>query len=156
TVTTPPAGSVDPRRVGVRPTGSYWGASGEQIDLLSGNLNYTVPLFKATARTGWSATVGLSYNSQIWRLDNGGTWKMGRDIGYGLGWKLQAGSLIPIYYGPYSAHHYIFTDMTGAEYRLDMVSNGVWTSREGFYGSFDSNTGRLYFPDGSYWTMGVV
>jgi len=24
TVTTPPAGSIDPRRVGVRPTGSYW------------------------------------------------------------------------------------------------------------------------------------
>jgi len=26
TVTTPPAGSVDPRQVGVRPTGAYWGA----------------------------------------------------------------------------------------------------------------------------------
>jgi len=35
TVTTPPAGSVDPRQVGVRPTGTYWGAAGEQIDLRS-------------------------------------------------------------------------------------------------------------------------
>lgn len=25
--------SGDPRRIGVRPTGSYWGAAGEQIDL---------------------------------------------------------------------------------------------------------------------------
>jgi len=32
TVVTPPAGSIDPRQVGVRPTGSYWGGAGEQID----------------------------------------------------------------------------------------------------------------------------
>src|SRR5262249_423713 len=38
-VTTPPAGSPDPRRTGVRGTGSYWGGGGEQIDTLSGNLN---------------------------------------------------------------------------------------------------------------------
>ena len=35
-VTTLPSSSPDPRRVGVRPTGAYWGASPEQIDLLSG------------------------------------------------------------------------------------------------------------------------
>ena len=33
TVTTPPAGAVDPNQIGVRPTGTYWGAQGEQIDL---------------------------------------------------------------------------------------------------------------------------
>jgi len=31
-LTTPPAGSIDPRETGVRPTGSYWGGAGEQID----------------------------------------------------------------------------------------------------------------------------
>ncbi|MGA2591426.1 MAG: hypothetical protein ABSH32_16015 [Bryobacteraceae bacterium] len=30
TVTTPPAGAIDPRRVGVRPTGSYWGEPGSR------------------------------------------------------------------------------------------------------------------------------
>jgi len=42
TVNTPPTGAIDPRELGVRPTGSYWGGGGEQIDMLSGNLNYTV------------------------------------------------------------------------------------------------------------------
>jgi hypothetical protein len=29
-------------RTGVTSTGSYWGGAGEQIDLLSGNLNFTL------------------------------------------------------------------------------------------------------------------
>ncbi|HXJ43138.1 MAG TPA: hypothetical protein VNH18_27915, partial [Bryobacteraceae bacterium] len=41
TVVTPPAGAIDARRIGVRPLGSYWGDAGEQIDTLSGNLNFT-------------------------------------------------------------------------------------------------------------------
>jgi hypothetical protein len=74
TVPAAPAGSTEPRRIGVRPDGAYWGAAGEQIDVRSGNLNYTVPLLKALARSGWSATFALSYNSQMWRNDAGGTW----------------------------------------------------------------------------------
>ncbi len=34
-VVTPAAGNIDPRQVGVRPTGTYWGAQGEQIDMRS-------------------------------------------------------------------------------------------------------------------------
>ena len=45
-VTTPPAGAIDPREIGVRPTGAYWGGAGEQIDMRSGNLNYTTPILK--------------------------------------------------------------------------------------------------------------
>jgi len=56
TVTTPPAGSVDPRQVGVRPTGTYWGAAGKQIDLRSGNLNFRLPLVKKP----WAAAVPVS------------------------------------------------------------------------------------------------
>ncbi|MDQ2901330.1 MAG: hypothetical protein M3Y07_16265 [Acidobacteriota bacterium] len=58
TFTTTPAGSIDQRRVGVRLTGAYWGAGGEQMDVLSENLNFTMPLFKAQARggsPGWDA-----------------------------------------------------------------------------------------------------
>src|SRR5260370_27684732 len=46
TVTTPPAGEVDPREVGVRPLGSYWGGAGAQVDMLAFNLNYPLPLLK--------------------------------------------------------------------------------------------------------------
>ena len=154
--TPPPAGAIDPRRVGVRPTGSYWGGAGEQIDTLSGNLNFTMPLFKAMGRGGWGETFALGYNSQFWRQDQGGTWKMARDVGYGLGWRLQAGSLTPYYQVDWTLDHYLFIDSTGAEYRLTTNTSGVWTSSEGIYVSYDSNANRLYFNDGSFWVMGAI
>jgi hypothetical protein len=155
-LTTPPAGSIDPRRVGVRSTGSYWGAAGEQIDTLSGNLNFTIPLLQAQGRNGWAVPFALSYNSQFWRQDSGGTWKMARDVGYGLGWRLQAGSLTPYYRVNWTLDHYLFIDATGAEYRLNINTNGVWTSSESIYVSYDSNTNRLYFSNGSFWVMGAT
>lgn len=53
---------TDPRRIGVRPTGSYWGTSGEQIDLVSGNLNFWMPLSLITVkmRGGTNIPFGLS------------------------------------------------------------------------------------------------
>jgi RHS repeat-associated protein len=156
TVQTPPPEGVDPRRVGVRPTGAYWGAAGERIDLLSGNLNFTLPLLRAQGRGGSGVTFALSYNSQSWRRDPGGTWKLGRDVGYGFGWRLQAGSLTPYWSDYWTIHHYVFTDSSGAEYRLDVNNNGVWTSREGIYLEYDSASERLYFPDGTFWVMGAI
>ncbi|MCI0718594.1 MAG: hypothetical protein L0338_06410, partial [Acidobacteria bacterium] len=160
TVTTPPIttginGSPDPgpRRVGVRPTGSYWGAAGEQIDVMSGNLNYTVPVLKAQGRGGWGVPFALSYNSQLWRHDSGGTWKLGADVGYGFGWRLQAGSLLPVWSGPTTIHHYLFVDSSGAEYWLNQWNGSVWTSGEGIYLAYEAALKRLYFPDGSFWVM---
>jgi hypothetical protein len=139
--------------VGIRPTGSYWGGGGENIDVRSGNLNFTIPLLKANGR-GWSVPFNLSYNSQNWMKDsNGNSWNEGRDSGFGWGWKLQAGSLTPIYAGYFGIDHYVFTDATGAEYRLDVNNSGIWTSRESIYVEYDSNAGRLYFPDGTFWTF---
>ncbi|MGI8745367.1 MAG: hypothetical protein ACR2NN_22890 [Bryobacteraceae bacterium] len=155
TVITPPVGSVSPRQIGVRPTGSYWGSAGEQIDMRSGNLNFTQPLVKAQGRGGWGVGFHLSYNSQNWMSD-GNIWQEGRDVGYGFGWRLQAGSLRAVYQGWYSIHHYVFTDSTGAEYRLDLNSNGVWSSKESLYVWYDSNTQRLYFNDGSFWVFGAT
>ena len=42
TIATPPA------RIGLRPTGAYWGAGSEQLDMLSGNLNYTLPILQGS------------------------------------------------------------------------------------------------------------
>lgn len=95
-VTTPPLYQGDIWRTGVRPSGNYWGSMGENIDLLSGNLNFNLPLLKAQSR-GFGATFTLSYNSQQWRQDANGQWKHGVDSGYGWGWKLQAGALTPLY-----------------------------------------------------------
>lgn len=80
TVNSPGAGDIDPRRSGVRPDGVYWGAGGAQVDMQAGNLNFSLPLLKAQGRGGWGVTFALSYNSQLWRKDNGGTWKLGRDV----------------------------------------------------------------------------
>jgi hypothetical protein len=114
-VTTPPAGALDPRRVGVRSTGAYWGAMGEQIDMFSGNLNVTIPLIKAMGRGGWSVPVSLIYNSQVWRRHSEQNWLLGRDVGYGFGWRLMAGSLVPEWSADDTVHHYTFTDAGGAD-----------------------------------------
>ena len=156
TVVTPPAGSIDPREVGVRPTGTYWGGAGEQIDLRSGNLNFTTPLLKAVGRGGTGVGFGLAYNSENWRQDPGGTWQLGRDLGYGYGWRLQAGSLTPVYSTYWTLDHYAFIDSTGAEYSLNVNTNGVWSSQESIYVYYDSNAGRLHFRDGSFWVLGAI
>ena len=159
-VSTPLANAIDPRRVGVRPTGAYWGSvlgqSGEQVDLLSGNLNYNLPLVNAKGRGNWSANFALAYNSQNWRSDGGGTWKLGDDVGYGFGWKLLAGSIVPFWKDQFTISHYLFTDSTGAEYRLANNTSGIWSSSEGIFVWFDSNADRLYFKDGSFWVMGCT
>jgi RHS repeat-associated protein len=91
-VVTPAAGAVDPRKIGVRPLGSYWGAAGENIDMQTGNLNFTLPLLSVPGRGGMKLNVALSYNSLNWRQDAAGTWLLGEDVGYGFGWKLLAGA----------------------------------------------------------------
>jgi len=96
----------------------------------------------------------LSYNSQMWRQEGGASWKLGQDVGYGLGWRLQAGSIFPVWYNG-SLLYCIFADATGAEYRLEQAgSSTLYTSKEGVYLTYDSAAGRVYFPDGSYWQMG--
>ncbi len=155
-VPVPANAAVDARQVGVRPTGSYWGGRGEQIDTRSGNLNFTYPLVNAISR-GWSVPLSLSYNSQNWRLDSSGkAWQLGEDTGFGFGWKLQIGSLTPHYSSYYTLAFYQYSDAGGAAYRLDQNNNGVWTSRDSVYVTYDSNTQRLYFNSGMYWVLGCT
>jgi len=153
---TTPAFSPEGRRVGVRSTGAYWGAGGENIDVLSGNLNFALPLLKAQARGGWGVGFNLNYNSQNWRYDASNSWKYGTDVGYGFGWRLLAGSITPRFADAYTVNYYLFTDSTGAEYRLDQNSNNVWSSKESVYLNFDANTNRLWFTNGSFWNFGCT
>lgn len=147
----PPPTVAGPRRIGVKSTGSYWGAGGEQIDVRSGNLNYSIPLIQAKARGGLGLSLSLSYNSQMWKGTASGSELLGRDMGYGIGWILQAGSL-----RPGAAGGWVFTDGTGAEYALDMAAGVIWTSREGNFATYDEYASKLYFPDGSWWLMNVL
>ncbi len=151
---TTPATVIDPREVGIRPTGSYWGGGGEQIDMRSGNLNYTLPMVKGMGRGGWGVGFNLTYNSQNWRQDSAGTWQIGLDTGYGYGWRFQAGSLTPLYSGGWALAGYLFIDATGAEYHLTTVSGSVWSSIESIYVYYDQTAGKLHFTDGSFWTFG--
>ena len=155
-VTPPFGGVVAAGEVGMRPTGSYWGGGGEQIDMRSGNLNYTMPVMKPVGRGGWGVGFSLNYNSQTWRQDAAGTWQLGADVGYGYGWRLQAGSLTPIYSTNWTLDHYLFIDSSGAEYRLNVNNSGVWSSQEGIYLYYDSNANMLHFRDGSFWVMGCT
>ncbi len=108
---------TDARRTGIYAAGSYWGGGGEQIDTLSGNLNFSLPLVKAQGRTGWQVPVGLSYNSQNWRQDDGVNLLLGEDVGYGFGWQAQVGSITPhtaITQSSTGVDYYIYQDGTGA------------------------------------------
>ena len=160
TLTTPPPAAIDPRRTGIYSTGSYWGGGGEQIDTLSGNLNFSIPLLTAQARTGWTVPVSLVYDSQNWRQDNGVNWKLGNDVGYGFGWKMLIGSITPYYTDQWSGvDHYVYTDSSGAEYRLDQNTGGVWTSSsQSVYVWLDTNASpsKLHFRDGKFWVLGCT
>ena len=155
-VTTLAAGAMDPREVGLRPTGTYWGGSGEQIDVLSGNLNYSYPLITAQGR-GWSVPIGLSYNSQNWVQDASGTnWHFGNDSGMGYGWNLQVGALRKYTLGDgWTASYYEFRDSTDAVYRLDQNANGIWSSTQSLYVWYDSNANKLHFANGTFGHSGV-
>jgi hypothetical protein len=72
-------------------------------------------------------TFALSYNSQFWRPSTNGTSRLGRDIGYGFGWTLQAGSAV----ADADGQTYVFSDSSGAVYRLDQFLNGIYTLLEG-------------------------
>ncbi|MGH9582567.1 MAG: hypothetical protein ACRD4O_06500, partial [Bryobacteraceae bacterium] len=65
------------------------------------------------------------------------------------------------YYSQYtdawSVQYYEFRDGNGTEYHLDETDGaGGWYSKESAYVSYDSNTQRLYFNDGSFWVFGCV
>jgi hypothetical protein len=157
------SGAVDPREPGVRPLGSYWGGAGEEIDMRSGNLNYTMPVLTAMGRGGKSVNFQLGYNSQNWRQDAAGTWQTGLDTGYGYGWRLQAASLTVLYNGAWNYAGYLFIDSTGAEYLLTTPDGVYWTSEEGLYFTAlnlpeygDGNGQELNFPDGSFWIFGCT
>jgi len=152
TVATPATGYKDPRKLGLRSLGTYWGASPENIDLQSGNLSFSLPTVTAQGRGGTAVPIHLSYNSQNWRKDGSGTWLLGTDVGFGFGWKLLAGSLTPVYSDWFTVNHYLYTDSTGAEYVLGTVTGGgKWRSKESIYIEYDPATRRLYFPSGVYW-----
>jgi hypothetical protein len=140
TVTTPAMLAIDPREIGLRTTGSYWEGMGEQIDMRSGNLIVSLPLLNAQSR-GWSVPLGLTYNPQNRENDNNGnTWKLGEDTGYGFGWKLQLGSSTALFSDYWTVQFYEFRDASGAIYRLDQNSSGIWMSKESIYVTYDANT----------------
>lgn len=54
--------------------------------------------------------------------------------------------MLPVYSGS-TIDDYVYSDSTGAQYRLDQNTNNVWTSREGIYVSYDTTANRLCFPN---------
>jgi hypothetical protein len=63
-VATAPANSVEPRQIGLPPNVPTYGALGASINLLSGNVNYNLPLIRAQARGGWSVGFSLNHDTQ--------------------------------------------------------------------------------------------
>ena len=69
---------------------------------------------------------------------------------------MQVGSLTPYWASYFTLKYYEFSDGSGAVYRLDQNNNGVWTSKESVYVTYDSNAQRLYFNNGTFWVLGCT
>ena len=115
-------------------------------------------LVKPQGRNGVGVPVNLVYNSQNWRQDSGVNWQLGSDVGYGFGWQMLVGSVVPYYAAyPNGVDHYVYTDSTEAQYRLDQNSGtNVWGSTQGIYVWFDATSNILHFRDGWFWVMGCT
>jgi hypothetical protein len=100
----------------LRPTGTYWGGAGEQVDVMSENLNLTVPNREGRG----SGRMGATFTRRRSRFRS-----------------------------------CIYTDSSGAEYRLDQNTGGVWTSKDAIYISYEAATNKLWFNDGGFWLMNV-
>ncbi|HSW38304.1 MAG TPA: hypothetical protein VLL97_02290, partial [Acidobacteriota bacterium] len=151
TTVLPPKEGERLRRTGVRVNGSYWGAGGEQIDMLSGNLCFSLPLLTASGRE-MKASMACSYNSQLWEQHNSRFHEHGADAGYGYGWRAQFGAVVP-HAENGVIRGYTYIDASGAEYPLSF-SRGVWVSLQGLYISYCPLEMRLQFPDGTFWILG--
>jgi RHS repeat-associated protein len=151
--TSSPAESTSPRRVGLRHNGIYWGHSPEKIDLLSGNLNLTLPLLHAQSR-GVAAVAALSYNSQV-SVDNslGGQTKA-TDLGVGFGWAIRVASILPVTEDGTTAG-YTYIDAHGSEYALTRSGN-VWVSLNGSYLTFDPASASLKEASGKTLVFGCT
>ncbi|MCC7340221.1 MAG: hypothetical protein IT170_03965, partial [Bryobacterales bacterium] len=155
-LTSPTVSSTLPRRIGVSSLGSTWGAGGENIDLLSGNLNVALPVLSALGRGGYAVPLALHYNSQNWMESSGVGAHYGRYQGAGYGWRLQFGAIRPVLLGS-NLSHYVYEDPTGTEYPLDIVSGTLWRSSQfAPVLEYDAATNRLWFKDGSFWQMDCV
>ena len=107
----------------------FYGANfaGEQIDPLTGNLNYTLPVLLIQSSPHWKTPLLLSYNSQIWRADSRSVHSSAVDIGYGYGWNLRFGAIQPIDNSS-GTQSYAFLDESGAAHALQLSnSSGLWT-----------------------------
>ncbi len=117
--------------------------------------NFSLPVASISLRGGGSVPFVLSYNAQLWRKDGSLVKRLGGDLGYGHGWRLQAGALTPVWNGS-AFSHFVFTDATGAEYNLATNNGGVWSGKDGAYVYYDQNTRRLWFNSGMFWQMDCI
>jgi len=146
------APGADIRRIGVRPNGSYWGISNESIDMLSGNLNVSNGLLLALSRKV-QVILLASYNSQMWKIGSRGLAAYGSDTGFGFGWKIQFGSIMPCLVDG-QVTGYVYIDRTGAEFPLTECSSGIWISLQGVYLSYEPASNCLTLPNGTRWELG--
>ena len=135
------------RRVGIKKNAVSWGGGNENIDLLSGNLNFKLPVAMPASR-GLSIGIDCSYNAQSWEDDSVGGRNHGIDSGFGHGWSVRIGSIVKQYSGN-TVSGCTYVDGTGAEYPLT-PSRGIWVSLQGTYVSYDEVKSRLRFPNGTY------
>ena len=123
-------------RRGIHPNGTYWGHGEEKIDLLSGNLSFSIPLLHAQSR-GANTLLRCSYNSH-------GADSEGQPLAHG--WSLLIGALSSKT-DPDGNIEYVYHDGTGAAFPL-IPHEGNFISSSGQYFTWDAGADVMYFSGG--------
>ena len=101
TVKTPPAYAGDRKQIGCPPDRSLLGRRWREHRHAKRESELYGSYRQGNGAWKWGVPFALSFNSQLWRKDytdnppNYAVWRLGDDVGYGFGWKLQAGSIRP-------------------------------------------------------------
>jgi len=61
-----------------------------------------------------------------------------------------------VFTSPTTLSYFLFTDATGAQYKLDQQSGNVWSTKQGAFVWFDASSYQLSLADGTKWSFGSV
>ena len=131
--------------------GTYWGHSEESINLLSGNLSYTLPLLQLKSRK-LSISLHAAYNSQSWKSgaaqesSQSGSTLFVRALG--AAWQLSLGSIETVTDAGGVVRGYTYTTSTGAVLPLLQTPSG-WITVSGSYLSWNPASATLSHSDGT-------
>jgi hypothetical protein len=138
----------------------------DSISLLSGTLHFEIPIYRAQVNSGFSYSLVLAYNSDIWRMhpDPDDEMRIGAKSPAGLGFRFHLGRIYRIDAYGGGNNNWYYEESNGTPHRLRPETiNGrkfYWTKDSTFIRAekLEDTTGTLigwslWTPDGTRYTL---